>query len=123
MTNIEFSLQIRNKTLEDLEIECEEFFLDLFDKLNIQSSVKFNRKSLPYNNEIIIKLRGESDMNRPFDYRRLSQKIIKELFDKDVRKLRFYFDITFANEPVSKRLIENIVNSFGAIEYKFRYYI
>lgn len=51
------------KFITEFEIRCENSLIDLFNKLNIQSSVKTDRYSLPYKEEIISIINGASYLN------------------------------------------------------------
>jgi hypothetical protein len=104
------------KFITEFEIQCENSLIDLFKKLNIQSSVKTDRYSLPYKDEIIITIEGSSNLDFAFTLSNITRDIVRELFDKDIYKIRFYLAID--------AIIENDTDDryfFGKVVYKFRY--
>ena len=104
------------KFVTEFEIKCENSLITLFDSLNIQSSVKTDRYSLPYKEEIVIILEGASNLDYAFTLSNITRDIIKELFDKNIYKLRFYLTVD--------AIIENDTEDrhfFGRVVYKFRY--
>jgi hypothetical protein len=104
------------KFITEFEIQCENSLIDLFNKLNIQSSVKTDRYSLPYKEEIISIIDGASYLNHAFTINNITRDIVKELLDKNVYKLRFYLTVD--------AIIENDTEErhfFGRVVYKFRY--
>lgn len=104
------------KFVTDFEIKCENSLIDLFNSLNIQSSVKTDRYSLPYKEEIISIVEGASYLNHAFTLSNITRDIVKELLDKEVFKLRFYLTVD--------AIIENNTEDphfFGRVVYKFRY--
>jgi len=104
------------KFITEFEIHCENSLIDLFNKLNIQSSVKNERYSLPYKEEIIISIDGASNLDYAFTISNITREIVKDLLDKNVYKLRFYLTVD--------AIIENDTEErhfFGRVVYKFRY--
>lgn len=104
------------KFVTEFEIKCENSLIDLFDSLNIQSSVKSDRYSLPYKEEIISIVEGASFLNHAFTLNNITRDIVKELLDKEIYKLRFYLTVD--------AIIENDTHDrhfFGRVVYKFRY--
>jgi hypothetical protein len=104
------------KFITEFEIQCENSLIELFNKLNIQSSVKTDRYSLPYKEEIISIIDGASYLNHAFTISNITREIVKELLDKNVYKLRFYLTVD--------AIIENDTEErhfFGRVVYKFRY--
>jgi hypothetical protein len=104
------------KFITEFEIQCENSLIELFNKLNIQSSVKTDRYSLPYREEIISIIDGASYLNHAFTLSNITREIVKELLDKNVYKLRFYLtvDAIIENDTVDRHF-------FGRVVYKFRY--
>ena len=109
----EYSEELYSKKLNDFERKTEEFFRSLLNKLNIHCTIKTDRKSLPYNGEIITVLRGSSFINDAFDLRRISQRVVKTLLDQKINQLRFYVEIE----------IKEGFMGFGEVHYKFRYHV
>ena len=104
------------KCITEFEIKCEHSLITLFDSLNIQSSVKTDRYSLPYKEEIICTIDGASNLGYAFTLSNITREIVKELLDKNVYKLRFYLTVD--------SIIENDTDDrhfFGRVVYKFRY--
>ena len=104
------------KFITEFEIKCENSLITLFDSLNIQSSVKTDRYSLPYKEEIISTIEGASNLDYAFTLSNITRDIVKELLDKNIYKLRFYLTVD--------AMIENDTEDrhfFGRVVYKFRY--
>ena len=104
------------KFITEFEIKCEHSLISLFDSLNIQSSIKTDRYSLPYKEEIISTIEGASNLDYAFTLSNITREIVKELLDKNVYKLRFYLTVD--------AIIENDTEErhyFGRVVYKFRY--
>ena len=100
----------------EFEIKCENSLIDLFNSLKIQSSVKSDRYSLPYKEELIFIVEGASFLNHAFTLSNITRDIVKEILDKEIYKLRFYLTVD--------AIIENDTDErhfFGRVVYKFRY--
>lgn len=93
------------------EIECEKYLQNIFSVLSINSTVKTDRYSLPYKDEIIISASGESYLNGAYEFRSVLRKIVKQILNKNIYSLRFYIFI----EIKKTRLM-------GKIDYHFRYW-
>ena len=101
--------------LPKLETKAEGMFIDILEKVGIKSSVKTDKYSLPFKDEIVIKLHCESYINGMFEYERMGRKVIKELLNNDVHKIRFYVFI---------ETFDSGKGFFGTgIKYSFRYYV
>lgn len=105
-------------TVQKYEEDIEDYFKDVLNKLGISASVKTNRYSLPYKNEISnTQKRGGLNYNN-FDLQQLVRQVIKELLRTNVKKLRFYV--------VGDLILEKDKSEFGysnSIIVKFRYTI
>ena len=104
------------KFIIEFEIKCEHSLITLFDSMNIQSSVKTDRYSLPYKEEIISTIEGASNLDYAFTLSNITRDIIKVLLEKEIYKLRFYLTVD--------AIIENDTHDrhfFGRVVYKFRY--
>ena len=102
------------KFITEFEIKCEHSLITLFDSLNIQSSVKTDRYSLPYEEEIISAIEGASNLDYAFTLNNITRDVVKELLDKNIYKLRFYLTVD--------AIIENDTEDrhfFGRVVYKF----
>ena len=104
------------KFITEFEIKCEHSLITLFDSMNIQSSVKTDRYSLPYIEEIISTIEGASNLDYAFTLSNITRDIVKELLDKNIYKLRFYqtVDAIIENDTEDRHF-------FGRVVYKFRY--
>lgn len=101
------------KKIIAFEQKCEKSIIETLSKVNIQAMVKTDRYSLPFQKEVVVVLRGESYLNGSYEFFRVARKIVKELLDQDLYKIRFYLFIN----------IEEGHFNFGKLSYKFRYYI
>ena len=102
--------------LNDLEKRLEDEGIKLFSAINISSSVKTDKYSLPCINKVVVKLQRESYVNGMFEHHRVFRPIVKELFEKDVYKIRFYFHIeTYADggKNFKKDVIETKTENSG----------
>jgi hypothetical protein len=99
---------------QETEMEC--VLIKLLKNFRIYATLKSNKRSLPYTNEIIVELPVESDMNAMWDYKTTFRKIVKELLDKNVFKIRFYVHVENYENP------KNIFLNCG-IRYRFRYFV
>jgi len=100
------------KAMINLETSMEKDLLEILKSLDISSSVKSDRYSLPYNNTIEHTGYGESYLNAAYDRRPFFKKIVKELLDKDPYKIRFFI---FAE-------VEDAIY-MGKVKYYFNYYV
>ena len=103
--------------IEAFERKCEESLIKTLSRINIVASVKTVPYSLPYNNEIVVELRGESYLNGAYEFHRVARKIVKELLEKDLYKVRFYMYIDVVI-PEKRTLL----NPYGSVMYHFRYH-
>lgn len=105
-------------TVQKYEVDIEAYLKDVFNKLGISASIKTNRYSLPYENEISnTQKRGGLNYNA-FDLQQLVRQVIIELLRTNVKKLRFYV--------VGDLILEKDRTEFGysnSIIVKFRYTI
>jgi len=105
------------KKIEAFEIRIEKSLIETLSKVNVKSSVKADRFSLPFQKEIKISLKGESYMNGPYEIFRVARPIVKEILDKDIFKLRFYMFVEILEKETESLL------DLGSVNYYFRYYI
>jgi len=109
--------------MESFERKVEEKFINLLKKVNINATVKTDPYSLPYKEEIVYTLHGESYMNGPYEYSRVFRHMLKEILNNGLSKFRFYFYINIITEiPNDLKGINRLTASFGKIEYRLRYY-
>jgi hypothetical protein len=99
--------------IEKFEKDCEKSLIDTLGRLDIHATTKTDRYSLPYQKEITMELMGESYMNGPYEFYRIVRRIVKELLNENVYKIRFYILID----------VDTDYGFMGKIIYKFRYYV
>ena len=99
------------KFITEFEIRCENSLIDLFNKLNIQSSVKTDRYSLPYKEEIISIINGSSYLNHAVTISNITRDIIKEFLDKNVYKIKLYLtvDAIIENDTKERHFFGRVV--------------
>ena len=105
-------------TVQKYEVDIEAYLKDVLNKLGISATVKTNRYSLPYENEISnIQKRIGLNYNA-FDLQQLVRQVIKELLRTNVKKIRYYV--------IGDLIFEKDRSEFGysnSIIVKFRYSI
>jgi hypothetical protein len=100
-----------NRTLDKVEKNMENDLINTLKKFQIHASVKSDKYSLPFKNEICVTLGNESYINGVFEYDRCYRNIFIELLATNYSKIRFYVWI----EPVEHGIL-------GGLKYHFRYY-
>ena len=116
-TLIERAKSLFNKdSVEDmfreLEMSQNKRTIDLLWNFNIKAFTKTNPKSLPYTKEIVIYNKFNSYVNSVFFVENLYRKVIKQLIEDDVYKIRFYFDYSLDYNKEREDLIQGIKISF-----------
>ena len=106
------------KAITKFEIECEKTLIDLFRQIGIQASVKRDRYSLPYKNEIIGEIEGSVYINHAFNLDNIARVFVKDLLEKNVTKIRFYLTVDVITEDEAFGKTYN-----GKVVYKFRYMV
>jgi hypothetical protein len=99
--------------IKDFEQKIEKSLIKTFGKVDIHASVKTDRYSLPYQDEIVVTLNGESYMNGAFEIFRVARPIMKAMLEKNAYKIRFYMYVNALEGNMG----------FGKMEYRFRYFI
>lgn len=102
------------KKIEQFERQCEKKFIETCSRLGIQANVKTDPYSLPYTDELVINLPGESYSNGAYEFHRVAYKAMKEILNKNLHQFRFYIFINV--------ITDRDKFFFGALEYHFRYY-
>lgn len=100
--------------IEKFERTCEKKFILTCKGLGIQATVKTDPYSLPYTDELVVTLHGESYLNGAYEFERVAYKMMKEILNKDLYQFRFYMFINVIDRsrfPI-----------MGSVEYRFRYY-
>jgi hypothetical protein len=103
------------KIVMEYKIKCEKELINILGKLRIWASVKTERYSLPYQEEIQV-LQSVNNhplfrLNDPFI--EALKDILMEILIKKIQKFRFYFLIDFENEQQAGQI---------NIAYRMRYY-
>lgn len=86
------------EALENLEIQIEKDTCKILDSIGIHSSVKTLRKSLPYSHEVTGGKGFTSFINDSIDIKFLQRKLLKELLDDPVYKIRLFCHIELIND-------------------------
>jgi hypothetical protein len=110
--NIKVDETLYIEAIIKFEEKVEKSLIETMNRLNIQGYTKSDRYSLPYNNEIKIELYGESYLNGCYEVFRVARKIMKEILEKDLYKVRFYMFINVRDKGI-----------MGSVEYCFRYHL
>ena len=79
-----------NDYLDKFEAHIEKLFIKTLHDVGIHATVKTEKFSLPYHEEITEDVRFQSYTNAVFDYRRIFRCALRELLDLDIHKIRFY---------------------------------
>lgn len=108
-----------HNTFDRKEFEMEDELIDLLEKINIAATKKSDKRSLPYNNVIISKNMLESDVSAMFDCRNIYRRIVSELLEKGLYKVRFYVHIENYDDDSN---VMTRVFGISGIKYCFRYY-
>jgi hypothetical protein len=106
-----------NENIRKFERKVEESLITTCSRLGIHAMVKTDPYSLPYTHEIAISLRGESYLNGAYEIFRVARPFIKELLNKGADKIRFYafINVLTPDKP-------SLLNTFGRVDYRIRYY-
>lgn len=106
------------KAITKFEVDCEKKLKALFKQIDIQTSVKRDRFSLPFTHEVVGEIEGTSFINYAFNLDNIARVFVKDLLDKNIYKIRFYLtvDVITEDENMSKRYL-------GKVVYKFRYMV
>ena len=103
--------------IQKFERKCEKSLIETLSKVNTIAMTKTDPYSLPFTDEIVVTLNGESYMNGPYEFFRVARKFVHEILNKNLYKVRFYIkvDVITPENPT-------FFNSFGKVEYRLRYY-
>ncbi|RVU25062.1 hypothetical protein EOJ36_08640 [Sandaracinomonas limnophila] len=105
------------KVIQIYETQCEQYFIDLFNKLGIQSSTKTERYSLPFSDEIVHVQEGTHNLYITFNLQEFARIVVLELLNKEVKKLRFYI-----LGDVDMKRNKGSVSLYSKIVWRFRFY-
>ena len=105
------------EALEIFERKCEARLIKTFSNVDIRGLVKTKPYSLPFTDEIVVRLQGSSYLNSAYEFRKVMRPIIHKLLNEGIHDIRFYM---FINAITPKAM--SITDIFGDIEYRFRYY-
>lgn len=109
-------------SLDELELKIEKEINNILTKIDIQSSTKSNRKSLPYTNELKTTRYYTSYIPDIFNINHFYREIVKFLINNDVGKIRFYIDIKMVN-TTNKDNKYDCTEYHNGLEYNFKFYI
>jgi len=100
------------ESMINLEKKIEKDMIEVFSKMGINASVKTDRYSLPYQDQIKTTQHGESYLNGAFESIKLYRAVLHKMTDLNVYKVRFY-------------IFAEVEDSFpmGKVNYYFNYYI
>ncbi len=100
------------ESMINLEKKIEKDMIEVFSKMGINASVKTDRYSLPYQDQIKTTQHGESYLNGAFESFQLYRKVLYKMVELNVYKVRFY-------------IFAEVEDSFpmGKVNYYFNYYI
>ena len=96
----------------NLEKKIEKDMIEVFLKMGINASVKTDRYSLPFKDQIKTTQYGESYLNGAFESIKLYREVLSKMVELNVYKVRFY-------------IFAEVEDSFpmGKVNYYFNYYI
>jgi len=106
------------KKIQKFERDCEKSFIQTLSRIGTRGLVKTDPYSLPYTDEVEVPLYGESYLNGPYEFYRVSRRLLQEVLEKNLWKVRFYIKIDIVTEKSPDDSLLFLVN----ITYKFRYY-
>jgi len=102
----------------ELEKKYEKSLIDILNSVEISSSVKTDRYSLPFQQEIIIIHKATKIINYNFSIYYPAREIVRNLLADDIRKIRFYLLVEVV---LDDSFTENL--PIGSVVFKFRYRI
>lgn len=105
-----------HSVLDRKEIQMENDLVEVLKKFQIYATTKTDKRSLPYREQIVVKLGVDVDMGAMFEYEETYRDILKELLNKDARKIRFYVHTETFQEDEMPWLR-------CGVKYCFRYFI
>ena len=70
------------KKIAEFERNCEKSLIETFSRLSINGMVKTDPYSLPYKDEVVTVLPGESYLNGCWEFHRVAREIVKELLNR-----------------------------------------
>ena len=102
------------KKIAEFERNCEKSLIETFSRISINGMVKTDPYSLPYKDEVVKVLSGESYLNGCWEFHRVAREIVKELLNRNIYQLRFYMWINVIDTKAPFTM--------GKVEYRFRFY-
>jgi hypothetical protein len=104
------------KALEHLEDGFEKYLIDVLDKLEVRATVKTNKYSLPFKDELVITIRERAIFSlASLSFLSVVRAFVKVVLEQDIYNLRFYIltDFVIVKEE-----------GIGAVDiiYRVRYY-
>jgi len=106
----ELTIEEYENQMTRIEKSTEEKIIKMLDMINTHASVKTDRYSLPYKQQIKHTRNASSYLNDAFDTRQFIREIAEEVLKYEITKLRFYV------------FVEMEGSMFGKMNYYFNYY-
>lgn len=115
-SNEKLTEELYLKKVIEYEMNCEKELINILGRLRIWASVKTERYSLPYQEEIKV---VQSVNNHPLfrlndPFIEVLKDILMKILIKKIQKFRFYFLVNFENDQQAGKI---------AIIYQMRYYV
>ena len=106
----ELTIEEYENQMTRIEKSTEEKIIKMLEMINTHASVKTDRYSLPYKQQIKHTRNASSYLNDAFDTRQFIREIASEVLKYEITKLRFYV------------FVEMEGSMFGKMNYYFNYY-
>ena len=106
----ELTIEEYENQMTRIEKSTEEKIIKMLEMINTHASVKTDRYSLPYKQQIKHTRNASSYLNDAFDTRQFIREIAEEVLKYEITKLRFYV------------FVEMEGSMFGKMNYYFNYY-
>jgi coenzyme F420-reducing hydrogenase alpha subunit len=106
----ELTIEEYENQMTRIEKSTEEKIIKMLGMINTHASVKTDRYSLPYKQQIKHTRNASSYLNDAFDTRQFIREIAEEVLKYEITKLRFYV------------FVEMEGSMFGKMNYYFNYY-
>jgi len=100
------------KCMKNTEISIEKRLIDIFKKLGISATVKTDRYSLPFNNQIKVTQYSESYLNAAFNTDKLFRNVLREILNKDLEKIRFFVFLEIVDSSYNNPFSDSAVNFY-----------
>jgi|688.fasta_scaffold198211_2 hypothetical protein len=102
----------------ELEKNYEKNLSDILNSVEISASVKTDRYTLPFQQEIVVIHKATEIINYNFSIYYPAREIVRRLLADDIRKIRFYL---LVDVVIDDSYHENL--PLGTVVFKFRYWL